>query len=500
MDRREFLRRSGLIAGAGALASGPLAACAGSSPTTTFASVLEGRPEDSGIDTVVVVCMENRSFDHYLGWLATDDEYLDAGRRAYGSTFRVAGRQKITYTAPNGEHVATSPLVGNVLEAEPYRGCGHPIPGHGWNTGRAQLHHGFIGRDTGNDEYAIGYFLGDQVPFYRELTRRFTVCDKWHAALLAGTFPNRQYLHAATSHGRKEDPIPLSVGIYQGATIWDRLQQHGVSARYYYTDLPILTLWGERLFPFIHPLDDYFADAATGTLPHVVMLDPGFQGPERTDDHTYADIRLGQRFVREVFQAFTESPQWERGLFVLIYDEWGGFFDHERPPRVPDDRNSPIPEDDFGQTGFRVPAMLASPRARPGFVDHTLYDHTSVLRFIEWRFLGAPAEGPHRRNGRWWLTTRDRNAHNLGRFLDRDHADPELHFDIDMDLPGPSPMCTTPGTPPPGSALGASGEWEADERLQELTVARFPDTQARPWIAPPPGLPAAPPATTPPAT
>jgi phospholipase C len=493
MDRREFLRRSGLIAGAGALASGPLAACAGSSPSTTFASVLEGHPADSGIDTVVVVCMENRSFDHFFGWLAEDETYLAAGRRAYGNDFHVLGKQRVRYTAPNGERIATSPLVGNMLEAEPYRGCGHPIPGHGWNTGRAQMRNGFIGRDTGNDEYAIGYYLGDQVPFYRALTRRFTVCDRWHAALMAGTFPNRQYLHAATSNGRKEDPIPLRIGIYKGPTIWDRLQQHGVSARYYYTDLPVLTLWGERLFDRIRPVDDYFADAAAGTLPKVVMVDPAFQGPERTDDHSYADIRLGQRFAREVFRAFVESPQWERGLFVLLYDEWGGFFDHVRPPQVPDDRNSPIPIDDFGQTGFRVPALVASPRARPGFVDHTVYDHTAVMRFLEWRFLGAPPEGPHRRRGKWWLSTRDRNAHNFGRVLDRDHTDPDLHFDLDMALAAPGPMCITPGVAPPGSALGASGEWEADERLQELTVARFPDAQARPWLAP--ALPITPPTT-----
>jgi phospholipase C len=496
LGRRDFLRNAGLAGGAAALGGGLLAACAGKSPTSTFESVLAGHPGESGLDTVVVVCMENRSFDHYLGWLADDAEYLDAGRRAYGSRFHVLGRQHLRYRAPNGDEVPTSALVGNALEADPYRGCSHPIPGHGWNSGRAQRANGFIGLDTGNDEYAIGYYLGDQVPFYRQLARRFTVFDRWHAALLAGTFPNRQYLHAATSNGRKEDPIPLRIGVFKGETIWDRLQAARVPARYYYTDLPILTLWGERMYDRIHPVDDYFADAAAGLLPRFVMVDPGFRGPQRSDDHTYADIRMGQRFVRDILSAFVHSKHWERGAFVLLYDEWGGFFDHRPLPVVADERRSPVSEDDFGQTGFRVPALVASPRARRGFADHTLHTHTSVMRFLEWRFLGAPARGPGAGRSRWWLTTRDRHAHNLGDALGRNDPDPELHFDIDATLAPAGPACLQAGVAPPGSALGASGEWAADEQLQQLTVNRFPDAAAKPWILPDPLTPPSTAATT----
>jgi phospholipase C len=489
MGRREFLRSAGLVAGTASLGGGALAACAGKAPRPRFESVLSGAATESGIDHVVVVCMENRSFDHYLGWLATDHDYVEAGRSAYGDGFRVDGRQRLAYRAPNGTEIPTAPLVGNALEPDPFRGCTHPIPGHGWNSGRAQRDHGFLGTNTGNDEYAIGYYEGEQVPFYRQLARRFTVCDRWHAALLAGTFPNRQYLHAATSDGRKEDPIPLRVGIFRGETIWDRLERAGVTNGYYYVDLPILTLWGERMYDRIHPVDDYFSDAAAGTLPSVVMVDPAFRGPDRTDDHTYADIRMGQRFVREVFRAFVESKHWERGAFVLLYDEWGGFFDHQPPPVVPDVRRSPIDEDNFGQTGFRVPAMVLSPRARQNFVDHTLYTHASVLRLIEWRFLGAPAQGPSAGRGKWWLTTRDRYAHNIGRALGTGKPDPDLHFDLDERLAGPGPMCLTAGVAPPGSALGASGEWEADQELEDLTRQRFPDAQAKPWILPPLGPP-----------
>jgi phospholipase C len=104
---------------------------------------------------------------------------------------------------------------------------------------------------------------------------------------------------------------------------------------------------------------------------------------------------------------------------IVNYDEWGGFFDHVPPPVVPDDHASPVDEDNFGQLGFRLPVLLLSPYARPGYVDHRLYDHTSVLRFLEWRFLGAPAEGPDpsATGGPWWLTTRDRYSNNIGASL-----------------------------------------------------------------------------------
>jgi phospholipase C len=171
----------------------------------------------------------------------------------------------------------------------------------------------------------------------------------------------------------------------------------------------------------------------------------------------------------------------------MLYDEWGGFFDHVHPPIVPDDRRSPDSENDFGQTGFRVPAIVASPRARPSAVDHSRADHTSVLRFLEWRFLGAPARGPGG-DRHWWLTRRDRHAHNLGTALGATRPDPELGFDVDLALPEGGPGCPFPtlgATPaPPGSASGASAEWEADQELESLTAPPYTELSAPPWILP----------------
>ncbi|HEX5096622.1 MAG TPA: alkaline phosphatase family protein, partial [Acidimicrobiia bacterium] len=311
------------------------------------------------------------------------------------------------------------------------------------------------------------------------LARRFTVSDHHYSSLLGDTFVNRQYLHAATSEGRKDPPKQLDVGVYTGDTIWDRLATAGVSARYYYTDLPFLALWGDRFADRIGAVDQYFDDAQRGALPHVVMVDPGFGGADRSDNHPHGDIRMAQRFLHSVFSAFAQSPQWERGLFVVTYDEWGGFFDHVRPPVFPDDRASADDEQNFGQAGFRVPTILASPYARRGFVDTAPYDHTSILRFVEWRFLGAPASGTRAPNGRWYLTKRDRAAQNIGASLVTD-ADPELDFDLDEPLPALTDDCDSAVAPPATEERGPS-DVPHSPAFDELISNAFPPATERPW-------------------
>jgi Phosphoesterase family len=207
------------------------------------------------------------------------------------------------------------------------------------------------------------------------------------------------------------------------------------------------------------------------------MIDPAFDFAQRTDDHPVGDIRSGARWLRSVFQAFAESSHWERGAFVVVYDEWGGFFDHVKPGNAPG-TPAPARRNGFTQVGFRVPAIVASPYARPGFADHTVYDHTSVLRLIEWRYLGAPSQGsaPGRR-GRWWLTERDRHAANLGAtFVNEPQVG--LGFDVTMDLPAPADPCTF------GAKGGASpGDPFADttQSMSDLQDQRFKAASQRPW-------------------
>jgi Phosphoesterase family len=169
---------------------------------------------------------------------------------------------------------------------------------------------------------------------------------------------------------------------------------------------------------YVAPIDRYFEQAGAGALPNVVMIDPSFTGELRADAHPRGDVGVAAGFVAVVLEALMRSPQWQRSLFVITHDEWGGFFDTLPPITLPDDRASRVDDKNFGQAGFRVPAAHIS-RYTPGnAVDHTVYDHTSILRFIEWRFLGAPVAGPGPGStGRWWLTTRDRHAHPVGQLL-----------------------------------------------------------------------------------
>ncbi len=469
MDRREFLRRTAQLGGAVALGGPALAANArGALAADDFSSMLDEPAKESPIDTVVVVMMENRSFDHYLGWLADDDRYIERGKSRYGKRFRINGKQVQSFPSPDGTPVQTAPLLTNAAHSNPYRGCGFLDPGHQWSQGRAQRDGGFLAPGSGNDTFALGYYGGDAMPFTSQLAREFTVFDQWHASILGPTYPNRAYLHSGQSGDYKTNMLPFATGGYDWETIWDRLGKAGVPAAYYYTDLPVLALWGGRLdAPFTHPIADYFAQAQAGKLPRVVFVDPAFLGDNRTDDHPRADIRAGQRFLRDVFAAFARSKHWKRGAFVVMYDEWGGFYDHVRPPVLPDNRANPVDDENFGQAGFRVPALVASPYARRGYVDHTLYDHTSVLRFLEWRFLGAPPRGAGKPGQSWFLTERDRRANNLGAGLASEPVEKRVGIKLDVVLTDPSPGCVqaTPGGP--GAAVRTSGAEATEDHAFE---------------------------------
>jgi phospholipase C len=499
VDRRDFLRRGALAGGAAYLGSRvPWALAAtgserGVGPSAAHRlmgeSVLTVRASEAPIDTIVVMMMENRSVDHYLGWLGTDTAFLEAGRSRYGRGFRFDGDQTATYQDPSGTDHDTFHLATAYAGTDAYRGCGHPDPGHGWNAGRAQRDHGFLANGSGNDEYAIGYYLSDNLPLYATLARQYGTFDRYHCSVLGPTYPNRMYMHSAQSGGFKTNVLPPETADHRtGFTwpaIWDKLRDQagfvpGVDAAAFSVDLPPILLWGGRMIPFMQHLEDYFARAVSGTLPKVSFVDPGFTTGMRTDDHPYADVRAGQNLVSDVVKAFMESPQFERGALFITYDEWGGFFDHVAPPRLADDRADdadPGGANDFAQAGFRVPTLMVSPYAMPGFVDHTLYDHTSILRFIEWRYLGAPARGTGG-SADWNLTLRDRNAKNIGAGLRSEIVNHGI------DLPPQVPVTSAPcpgeelegiggpisGVPHPessGAALADGGgelEWHAFEK------------------------------------
>ena len=496
MNRREFLRTAGLVGGAAAIGGpgllgfgNPSSALAPAptlgGPHVPANSILNSPASECPIDTVLVLTMENRSFDHYLGHLASDQQYLDEGRRLYGKDFAIDGTIDMRYRDVSGNKVPTTHIAKLGDEPNPFRGCMHNDPGHGWGASRKQRDNGFLGAGTGNDRFATGYYLGEDIPVQSSLARRFTVMDRHHASLLGPTWPNRQYMYSAQSEGFKTSPKPLDVGAYSSENIFDRLARAGVEAREYFINVPVAALWGERMRPNIRSLDQFWLDAAAGTLPAVTFITPGMATPFRTDDHPQGDITLGQRFIQAVFATFARSKQWQRGMFVLTYDEHGGFYDHVKPPVVPDNRASSNDEQNFGQLGFRVPSVLASPYAPRNYVDNTLYDHTSILRFLEWRFLGAPAQGPGRDGDNWFMTKRDRNAHNYGASLRADNPDPQ----VDLDAPLAAVPVVSPNDCNHEQRLREAGKdnqtnpIDLSDRLESLATGVDPDGSTfTPWL------------------
>jgi phospholipase C len=241
MNRRDFLRVTAAGAGLAALGTGDALRAVDAAATTltkttlphTAGSILNNPVADCPIDTIVVVMMENRSFDHYLGWLADDHQYLDAGRSRYGRSFHVDGKVRQTYVDTNGKRVSTRPASSYEREKVETRGCSFRDPGHSWTLARRQRDHGFLAQGTGNDPFALAYYQAHDLPVYAALARRFTVFDHWHSSILGPTFPNRQYLLSAQSEGRKTDTGGLPAGLFRADTIVDRLAGAGVPVGYY---------------------------------------------------------------------------------------------------------------------------------------------------------------------------------------------------------------------------------------------------------------------------
>lgn len=375
--RRRLL--AGLAAGTASAAG--LVGCGGSSssasPSGAAAPALSTlpAPADSGIDHVVVVMMENRSFDHYFGWLPGAD-----GRQAgLGFNDSDDGTQTSRSLAPN------------------YQNCDSADPDHSYEGGRTHVNNGamdgFLLTQPVGDSFPIGYYGADDLPFFKGCADHWTVCDRYFSGILSSTYPNRIYMHAGQT-----DRITNTADVSTLPTVWDSLQDAGHTGRYYFQDLPITALWGARYLGITQPYALFKLEAAAGALADVSYIDPAFlgeaQGTSR-DDHPLADIRDGQAFLNDVYNTLRSSPAWERTLLVINYDEWGGFFDHVEPPFAP------VTGDEFdatgndGRLGIRVPCVIAGPRARRGHVEHLQFDPNSILNLIAWRFgfdpLGARA-------------------------------------------------------------------------------------------------------------
>jgi phospholipase C len=325
-------------------------------------------PEHSGIEHIVVVMMENRSFDHFFGWLPNAD-----GKQA-----------GLSYTDLTGTARPTHPLTGD------FTGCGHIQPDHSFEGGRIQYNQGKMDGflQSGNDTFSIGYYQEQDLTFFSALARQYTTLDRYFCSFMGPTFPNRIFLHSAQT-----DRLSDTSDVCELPTIWESLEDAKVSARAY---SPYLKLWGSEYDDITCSYDQYLSDAAAGTLPAVSFVDPPYSAETGVlDFHAFADIRNGDAFLSQTYHALANSPCWPKSVMVVTFDEWGGFFDHVPPPRVvaPNATDTDL-VDGRALLGLRVPTVIASPFSIGSpispRVNSTVFDHTSVLKLIQWRWNLSP--------------------------------------------------------------------------------------------------------------
>jgi phospholipase C len=334
---------------------------------------------------IVVLMLENRSFDHMLGYLSLEPGDFDVDGLAAGMANEHEGRAyPIFRLAKTALTKAQDPCHAGMCVDEQ---VGNSNGGFAANYIRT--------RDEGSTEPVVvmGHYDGDQLPVFDFLARRFCVCDRWFCSLRGATFPNRLYAVAGRAAGNRDNASPP---VYHMPSFVRHLDAAGATWRWYTHEF-FATIWAvdrdylprtlDNVRPFSSPFssEDFFSAAQAGTLPNVAWIDPNFVdvggAVGSNDDHPPSDVRAGQELVLRVFNALARSPAWERTLFVITYDEHGGFFDHVPPPSAADD--DPRPE--FHAYGPRVPALVVSPRLRTR-VSHDVFDHTSIIKTCLARF------------------------------------------------------------------------------------------------------------------
>ena len=393
------------------------------------------------IDHVVVMMLENRSFDHLLGYLSL------TGRRP-----DIDGLRPGLANSYQGRSYPVHHLTQTALGMDP----DHSGDAIGVQIADGQMS-GFVasaaatlardGVEDGDPGCVMGYYEAADVPVYDHLAEQFAVCDRWFSSVPGATLPNRLYALTGGAAGSRNDRPPYIPPLYHQPSFVRHLDAHRVSWRWYSFDPGTLRLADAHYLLGHHQRFGYFSktglpwkavfdiscnpkiasfleDAAAGTLAPVSWIDPAFTnfnplGFPVNDDHPPADIQDGQDLVLAVYDALAASPQWESSLLVIVYDEHGGFYDHVPPPQAGDDE----PEM-FGRYGVRVPAIVVSPWVEPRTVAHTVFDHTSIIKTILLRFCpGAlqqqPTRGRRPRLGPQNPGLRVTQANHLGELLTR---------------------------------------------------------------------------------
>jgi phospholipase C len=366
---RNRINRRDFVIQAAAVASGAVIGCRSADDPGPISEI-------ASLDHIIVVTMENRSFDHLLGWLPGAD-----------------GRQNLSY--PDRDGVLQAPHHLTITES-----CAFADPNHSFEGGRQEYNNGALDgwlRADGNDLYTISYYLGADLPFLGKAATEWLVLDRYFCPIMGPTYPNRIISLAAQTDRLSNTPDASTL-----PTIWDRLIPAGLTGKNYgYTPRTSTALFGLRYASLIRPVSEFYSDAAAGTLPNVSFVDPDLQSDLHNSYHPPADIRNAESFLAGIYKAVTTSPQWKSSLLVITFDEWGGFFDHVVPPVAPIPPGELTIGNTDGLRGFRIPTVLVSPFVKRKSISSRVYDHASVLRLIESRWNLQP------------LTNRDAEANNL---------------------------------------------------------------------------------------
>jgi phospholipase C len=444
-SRRKFL--GGSAAAAMAAAVQGLGGCGSSSPV--YGGNGSGAPgdlpdptrpagsadESLPFDHVVIVMMENHSFDNYLGMLPLRGQPLADGFRF----------------DDNGLPLNSNPLDGGYQRAFHMPStCAPNSVTQNWNSSHKQINGGRMDGFAGTSITAMGYWDEQDIPFYYSLAKTFCLGNRCFASAPCQTYPNRRFLYSGTAAGDiSTSDSSFSLPYPAGGTLPDILNKYGVSWRDYFTDLPNLAIIPqilERNPLNFSPVLQFFLDCAAGTLPAVSFVDSDFGlGPEigsllfgnltsmpnlpsavatvldnldeaveslGGSEENPQDIAYGEAFVSQVVQAVLASPKWSRTLLVWTYDEHGGYYDHVPPAAAaePDGIQPMLAATDipgaYDITGMRVPTVVVSPYSKPNAVTNVIHDHTSIIATIRAKW-NLPA-----------LTYRDARAHTLADFLD----------------------------------------------------------------------------------
>ena len=404
------------------------------------------------IKHIVVLMMENHSYDNYLGTLRGRGEGFPLGQD---------GEPEVSNTGLEGESVPAHHRSGTLQLPE--------TPSQSWHSTYLQWAEGkldgFVSATQqlmpGKDATpAMGYWTERDLPFYHGLARTFPLADRWFSSCLGPTFPNRRFLISGTANGLIDD-LPMNLADYPAAgTIFDMLSRHGISWVNYHplaggktgfrsalrhrhrmlqrrlrflrvlNPSSLATLGKDMQFtgdvyPFgvarcmLHArgTQQFFEDADQGTLPAFSLVDPDFKVYSEENPQ---DIQKGESFAAEVIKRVMHGKGWPDTLLIWLYDEHGGYYDHVPPPPAvePDDvpgqsvfsrrtwmhallgvlapgyvKKAQQLDDGpkrYDRYGFRVPAVIVSPYARPGYVTSQVFDHTSVLKLIEQKWNLPP--------------------------------------------------------------------------------------------------------------